>query len=306
MILEYEGVDISDDVQIDTAWHDGYFQGHSDKLILKLSDVDALWDKWQPKEGDRIRVSDGPATTGLMYVDSMEPESSLMRIRALSMPPKAAHERRNKSWEEVRLSQLCQEVCNRWGLGYRSYGVTDRIYAYVEQRGEPDFEFLFRRLAYEGLGFLVYDGNLVIYDTAYMDAQEPQDTITVHPGMDYSLTNDRDRFFGSCLVTDGNVTGTFTVDSAGKQLHPPINGRISDEAEAERFAHGLLRHQNATVKTVKLTTETFLTKYAAGSVFDLEATASASWDGPAIIEHIRHDYVRRRSTLWARKTITDY
>lgn len=306
MILEYEGVDISDDVQIDTAWHDSFGLNRSDRLILRLSDVDDLWDKWGPKEGDKVKVSDGSATTGTMYIESIRPESSLMRVRALSMPPKADKERRSKSWEEVMLSQLIQEVCTRWGLGYRTFGFTDYKYSYVEQMDVADFKFLSKRLAYEGMGFLVYDGDLVVYSIPYMDSQTPLETIAVHDGMDFTFTNERDNYFGSCEVTDGSTQGRFTLDANGRTLTRIIDGRISSQAEAERFAQNLLRYQNRTVKTLRMVTETFLRQFAAGSVFNVDAKSAQSWNGPAIIEHMRLDYVYRRSTVWARRTITDY
>ena len=305
MQIEYEGADITKDVSVDTCWHDMYGTGKSDSLIIKFNDTRGLWDSWNPKAGDKIKVTDGAATTGQMYVELARPESSLIVIRALSMPIDASRVRRSKSWEQVRLLQLVSEVCDRYGLTYETYGVEDQTYSYVDQAMLPDFEFLARRCAFEGASFLTYDGKLIVYKGQYMDTQSPQGTIKAEPGMDYKFAADEDARFGTMKVTDGSYTGEYTGED-GKTFTHTIGDRISDQSEADRFAKGLLRFKNKDTRTFTLDTDTFMRQYAAGSVFTVEASAAASWDGPAYIEHMRHDYVRRRSKMWARQVIEDY
>lgn len=304
--LTYEGVDITGDVSIACAWHDMYAEGHADELLLKCADTRSLWDVWGPKHGDRIVVSDGVATTGLMYVESVEPQSSLISIRAFSVPMEATRERRWKSWEEVRLLQLAAEICNRYGLSYETYGVTDRLYSYVDQGGDPDLQFLAKRCALEGAAFLVFDGKLVIYDCLWMDSQEPQGTLSIVPGQDYRFDADEDGRYGICKVGDGSTWGTFTADAEGKTYTKVIADPISNQAEADRFARGLLRHVNKRTRSLEVRTDTLMRQYAAGSLATIQAPAAASWDGKALIHHIRHDYVRRRSTFGAWQAITDY
>lgn len=305
MKVFYQGADVTKDVSVAYCWHDMYLNGKSDELLVKFNDTRNLWDGWAPQEGDRIAVEDGAAKTGEMYVESVKPESSLLIVHALAMPPKAAKTRRMKSWEDVRLFQLFTEVADRYGLGFETCGATDRVYKYVEQHSEPDYLFLSRRAAYEGCGLLTYDGKLILYSGEYMDSQSPMGTIKVVPGMDYSFTKQDENRYGSCEVTDGNITGSYTADDR-KWFVATIADRISNQAEGDRFAKGLLRHKNKDIRTVKIVTDTFMRSYAAGSAFTLEATAAASWDGPAIVDHLRHDYVRRRSTLWARQRLEGY
>lgn len=305
MVLEYEGVDITPSVSVDTSWHWMYGEGHADVLTLRCADTKSLWDSWGPKKGDRIKVSDGAATTGDMWVDEVKPKSSLIEIHAMSIPDGASQERHARSWEHVRLSQLLQEVCNDQSLGYETYGLTDRVYSYVEQGGVPDLEFLARRCAYEGLAFLVYDGKLVVYDMRELESQTPDATITIAPGIDFDLDADDDRRYGSCTVTDGTVRATYEAFD-GKNLEIRLGDRISDQAEGERFAQHLLHFKNRSARTISITTETFLRQYSAGSVFNLESTSAASWNGPAFIDRMFHDYVNRRSRLWAHQSITEY
>lgn len=305
MDLEYEGTDITQDVTVDTAWHDMYSDGHTDTLYLRLADTQRLWDSWGPKAGDRIRARDGSADTGLMWVDMVKPQSSLITVRALAMPPEATKTRRSKAWEQVRLSQLWTEVCTRYGLSADMHDVTDFVYAYVTQNAVPDFEFLQRRFALEGYGLLCYDGKLVIYNARVMDSQSPATTITLAPGMTYDLASDEDKRFGSVIVTDGTTTGSYSIGD-GREYRAVLNDRISNQAEADRFARNVLRLKNRDTRRIKFKSEKIIRELAAGSVFNLDPTASPSWNGPAFIEHMRIDYVHKNSTVWARQAITDY
>lgn len=305
MKVFYEGSDITSRVSVAVCWHDMYAGGKSDELLVKFNDTRRLWDGWAPKSGDKIAIEDAAAKTGEMVVESVKPESSLMVVRALSMPLEAAKVRREKSWEKVKFSQLISEVCNRYGLGFESYGFVDQTYDFVHQKGEPDYQFLARRCAYEGCSLLTYDGKLVVYSGEYMDSQAPAGNLAILPGMDYEFTAEDEKRYGSCQVTDGRYTGNFTYGD-GKTCVLNIADRISGQTEADRFAKGLLRLKNKGTRTVRLVTETFLRSYAACSVANIQSTASASWDGPAFVEHMRHDYVRRRSTVWARQCLEGY
>lgn len=305
MRLSYEGVDISDDVSIACAWHEMHSEGRTDSLLLKCADTRNLWDRWGPKAGDQIEVSDAAARSGRMFVYDVRPESSLIVIKAMSAPEAATRERRSKSWEKVKLLQLVSEIANRHGLSYETYGVTDHTYARVEQVHEPDFQFLARRCAYEGACFLVFDGKLVVYSGRYMDGQTPMGELEIVPGQNYSFQADEDARYGACEVTDGSVTATFRI-SDGKVKKATLRDRITDPAEGERFATGLLRHVNKGTRTMTLATDTFLRQYAAGSMVEISASAAASWDGPAFITDMRHDYMTRSSKLWARQAFTDY
>lgn len=304
--LSYEGRDITADVSIACAWHDMYAEGHADELELRCADTKALWDSWGPKDGDRIRLSDGVATTGELIAESVRPRSSLIAIRSMAVPTEATRERRWKSWEEVRLLQLASEISSRYGLALQTYGLTDRLYSYVDQMGLPDLQFLAKRCAFEGASLLAYDGRLIIYDGLWMDGQAPQGTLDVVAGQDYRFDSDEDHRYGTCKVTDGTTWGTFVADAAGKTYTKVLSDRISNQAEADRWARGLLRHVNKPTRTLELHTDTLMRQFAAGSVVEIHAPAAASWDGLAVIDHMRHDYVRRRSVLWARQVITGY
>lgn len=306
MKILYEGADIYPDISVHRCYHDMYAEKQSDELLLKLNDTRELWDSWNPKKGDTIAIEDGAAKTGKMFVESVVPESGIITLRAYSVP-QSAKDKRSKSWEKVKFLQLAQEIAGRHGLTLETYGITDQTYDYVEQNNLADFAFFQNRCTLEGAAFLVYDGKLVVYDEAYMESQQPVDTITITPANDFEYRDEGANAYGSAEAVNGGLTGAFTAPNGGdKVLRRILPFRMTDQSEADRFAKGLLRdaNKNATVGT--LWTGSLLRDYAAGSVVTLATEGVKSWDGTAFISRIRHDYVKTRSKLYLRKPLEGY
>ena len=113
--------------------------------------------------------------------------------------------------------------------------------------------------------------------------------------------------YGSAEAVNGGLTGTFSAPAGGdKVLRKILPFRMTDQAEADRFAKGLLRDANKEATVATLWTGTLLREYAAGSVVTLSTEGVASWDGTAFVSRIRHDYVKTRSKLYLRKPLEGY
>lgn len=306
MKLIYEGVDIYPEVSVNRCYHDMYAEKQSDELLLKLNDTRQLWDIWSPKKGDTIAIEDGAAKTGKMFVESVVPESGLITLRAYSMP-QSAKDKRSKAWEKVKFLQLAQEIADRHGLTLENYGITDQTYDYVEQNNLPDFAFFQQRCTLEGAAFLVYDGKLVVYDEATMEAETPIDTLTITPASVYEYRDAEADAYGTAEAVNGGMVGTFTAPGGSEKLLRRILPlRMSSQGEADRFAKGLLRDANKAAVVATLWTGSLLRNYAPGSVVTLETEGVKSWDGPAFISRIRHDYVKTRSKVYLRKPLEGY
>lgn len=297
----YEGTDIYPDISVGRCWGDQRAWGRLDKLTIDFGDTRNLWDRWGPKEGDRIAVEDGAARTGEMHIAHIVPQSSRFTVTAYPCP-QSARVRRCKSWERVKLSQLLSEAAGRHGLSVETYGLDDFEYQYVEQDNESDLQFLDRRLTYEGAGMVVYDGKVVAYSGRWLESQDAVGELSVTPGVDYEFRDDSPRAYGSCTVTDGHVSGTYAAGD-GKELVRVVPERISSIGEAERWARGLLRRANREAVRMTIRTDSMLRQYAAGSLLTLRASAAASWDGPAVVSAIRHDYYDHRAKVWLTKPL---
>lgn len=306
MKLLYEGADIYPDISVHRCYHDMYAERHSDELLLWLNDTRQLWDIWNPQKGDTIAIEDGAAKTGKMYVESVVPQSGIITLRAYSIP-QSTKDKRSKSWEKVKFLHLAQEVAGRHGLTLEIHGVADHIYDYVEQNNLPDLAFLQGRCTLEGAAFLVYDGKLVLYDEASMEGRTPADTVTITPANEFEYRDEGANAYGRAEAANGSLTGTFSAPKGGdKLLRKILPLRMSDQAEADRFAKGLLRDANKSAAVATLWTGSLLRNYAAGSVVTLMTEGVKSWNGPAFISRIRHDYVKMRSKLYLRRPLEGY
>lgn len=306
MKVIYQGVDIYPEISVNRCFHDMYAEKQSDELLLKLNDTRQLWDTWRPKKGDTIAIEDGAAKTGEMFVESVVPESGMITLRAFSMP-QSVKDKRSKSWEKVNFLKLGEEIAGRHGLTLETYGITDQLYEYVEQNNLPDFAFFQNRCTLEGAAFLVYNKKLVVYDQAYMERQTPANTITITPASDFEYRDEGANAYGSAEVVNGGLTGSFSAPAGGdKVLRKVIQVPMSNQSEADRFAKGILRDANKDATVATLWTNKILRDYAAGSVVTLTTEGVKSWDGPAFISRIRHDYVKTRSKLYLRRPLEGY
>ncbi len=123
--------------------------------------------------------------------------------------------------EKVKFLQLAQEIAGRHSLTLETYGITDQTYDYVEQNNLADFAFFQNRCTLEGAAFLVYDGKLVVYDEAYMESQQPVDTITITPANDFEYRDEGTNAYGSAEAVNGGLTGTFKPNGGDKVLRDP-------------------------------------------------------------------------------------
>ena len=303
--ITYKGVDITQSVSINRCYHDMYAADQSDTLHLRVNDVDCLWDSWAPSVGDEIQVNYGSIGTGVMFLTSARPKNGTFDIEAQSAP-KSGFEAQNKAWQKVRLLQIGEEIAERNGLSFTSYGVEDRLYSYILQSGVGDFRFLNRRARLEGCAILIYDKKLVMYSETYMEAQEPSETLEVTIDGDYDYPDNRSNLFGSCVVESGIYSGEFAVaNGSGRIFRPKDLGNIGSNDEAQRFAKNLLRYQNKSCYGGYVRSR-ILPGYAAASTVTLSNARAPSWDGTVFLDHIRNDYGRGESKIFFRRPLEGY
>lgn len=304
--VSYKGVDVTASISIHRCIHEMWAAGRSDTLDLCFNDTAKLWDVWDPQIGDEIRIDYGPASTGTMFVRTAEPENGLYCIRAMSAPP-SAMEVTNKAWSQVRWLQIGQEIAGRHGLKFKAYNVTDRLYPYILQANVSDFAFLHHRAVLEGCAFLVYDKTLILYDAAKMEAVTPSETITVPINGRYRYNDARSRLYGSCVVENGQYRGEFTAgNGASRILRPDCITNLGNNAEAARFAKGLLRDANCNGLTGWVRTAGIMTGYAAASTANLSNERAPSWDGTVFLYRVRNDYAKGEGKLFFRKPLEGY
>lgn len=306
MNLYYNGVDIYEDVSVNYCVHEMNAEKQADTLVLRFNDPKGVWSKWNPADGDEVRFKDGPADTGKMFIHSMRPENGLFTVRAMSMP-KSGATRRSKSWEGVRFLQLANEIAGNHGLTFQSFGCTDQVYPYMVQNNEGDFALFSRLCMLEGCQMLIFDGKLLAYDEHYIEQQAVNGELEVEENGNFIYHDNRSACYGSCEVSSGSFSGKFTDPNAHTTavLRPSQPLTLSSNAEAARFAKGLLRNANKYGHTGQFS-KALLTGYAAASLLQLKTPKASGWDGPVFVYKVRHDFVGNKSTLYFRDLVEGY
>ena len=303
--ITYNGVDITESVSINRCYHDMYASGQSDTLHLRMNDTGNLWDAWGPANGDEVRIDYGTINTGTMFVSSIMPQNGVYDLVAQSAP-RSGFEAQHKAWQQIRFLQLGEEIAQRNGLSFSSYGVTDRLYPYILQDGQGDFEFLHQRAKLEGCAFLVYDKRLVMYSEAYIESLPPSEMLEIPPQGQYRYIDRSAELYGSCVVEGGLYRGEYAVANGSSRVYrPKISGSIGGVEEAKRFAAGFLRAVNKDCYTGFVRADV-LTGYAAASVVQLSNPRAPSWDGTVFLHHIRNDYGKGTSKLFFRRLLEGY
>ena len=306
MKLYYEGVDIAGKIAINRCEHETYAEKRSDQLLLRFNDADGLWNFWNPVRGEKVRLVDGADDTGIMYVTSIQPENGLYSLRAMSMPL-SGENINSRSWEDVRLLQLGQDIATKHGLKFKVYNVTDHRYSYIKQERQTDFEFLHRRCQLEGCAMLIYDGALIMYDEHQMEAAKAADTIKIGADGCFTYTDDTAQSYGTAEIVSGSFRGTYSDKNAntGRLLKPKEAIECTSNTEAARFARGLLRAANKNALSGSFRRS--LTRgVAAASVINIETEKASSWNGKVFITRTRHDFLTGESKIFFRKPLEGY
>ena len=300
MKLYYKNTDIYRDVSVNYCVHEMYAEKQADTLVIRFNDTKGVWSKWNPATGDTIRLTEGASNTGKMFIHSMTSENGLFTIRAMSMP-KSGSTKKSKTWEGVRFLQLGNEIAKNNGLTFQNYGCKDHVYPCLKQEREGDFALFSRVCMLEGYQMLIYDGKLLAYNEQYIESQPPAATLEIGENGNFSYEDNRSACFGSCEISSGKYSGRFKAPNAINTavLRPDKAIPVTSNAEAARFAKGLLRNANKYGHTGKFS-RSLLTGYAAASLVKLKTKKASAWDGTVFVYKVRHDFVGNKSTLYFR------
>ena len=298
LTLKYKGVDITSNVSIQHCVHDMYAEEHGDTVVIKFSNSEKLWDKWKPKAGDELEVESGNAKTGKMYVKSTEPMTGYYTIRASSLPASTEVEE-SESWEKITKLQLAKDFANKHGMTLRTYGVTDRRFEFLRQSSQKDMEFFENLCVLEGDAFLIYDGDMILYNEEKMEQKTPTGTIVVAGNNKFHY--EEQMLYSGCKIKNGSKSCTYLQDTSyGYVAEKTVPIYIGSEAEAERYAKGMLRYLNKKKKAGYFYSSPIAQEFAAGSIVRLKNDAAGSYDGTGFIYHIRHDYTNGKSKIFFR------
>jgi hypothetical protein len=307
MNVIYQGIDISNSIDIIKADICDNASGVADNIELVASDIEKLWNKWKPQKNDTIIIKQGSFSSGTMFVDHIEQSPGKFVIKAISVPLEAKTPN-SRYWEHVRFLELAKDIASKYGFIVETFGITNWLYENVAQIEQADFEFLHYRCLLEGYCLKITDKKVVIYDERYLEQQAIVKSIYLDDlGTDYEMKSVAVGLHNSCEVQCSRAEGVITsIYKPQIALVGPIlkkNIYLSDQAEADRFARGLLRYANKFEISGRIQIEPD-TGLAAGC--NVKLVDAGLMDGKNFVYQTIHKLVSNKTVLRLRKPLEGY
>lgn len=227
--------------------------GEADSLDLSIHDRDGLWTgPWLPAEGDSleavIRVTDWDREgdnrflpCGSFILDDFSfsgwPVSGT--ISAVSVPAGSSFREteRSKTWEDVTLQELAQEIAGRAGvaLAWEVEGPGPKLKS-VEQARRTDCEFLNGVCGDYGLVVKVYAKKLVVYDREAYKQKAPVAVLTPAELLSWSWKTSLARTYtgGEYAYTDPKSEEEISVKTGKGPRLLKLSGKADGPADAEK------------------------------------------------------------------------
>ncbi len=233
-------------------------------------------------EIDTIRSSGPPAKITLKGTSL--PVASVIRTT-----------KRNKAWENIRLSAIGSQIASRSGMKCSFYSDYDPVYKRQEQSDESDIVFLQRLCKAAGLALKCTANTIVMFDEAEYEKKKP--VLTIEKGkadvLNWSLSDGTsDTAYSSCHVSYTNESGitieyTYTprVDNPGTGQVLEVNEKVTSREEARQLAMKRLRQKNKNRFSASFT---LVGSCSAVAGVTVNVIGWGSFDGKYLVERATH------------------
>jgi hypothetical protein len=305
--IMYQGKDIFSTISLSSLLYTQYAENHADVLEMIFNDTGNNWNRWdnEKMKDTEISVIAEGVETGKMIVFSCTPQNGLFVLKALSVPMNY-NSTTTKSWESVTLEDLAKEIAGKYGLGFKNFSTKGKTRKYVSQNNEGDFKFLSKRCELEGACFVVYDGTLNLYDEKSVEAGAGGVEIDIDDEKFTSVNpvEKINRAIGEYIVKNGRFQGKASDNKYTEAKTEIISEPVENEVDCNDIATAFLRKVNKAVFDIEIKTD-LQSGVSAGSVIKCKSKKRQTWNGNLFVHKLRHDLVRLKSVIWARKPL-DY
>ena len=305
--ITFQGQNIAPKISIKKVYYTQYAENHADILEVHFNDTDKNWDRWDGGKinGEEIKFEYGQIKTGKMFISSCSPDNGVFVLRAMSVPA-SYNTTHSKSWEQITLEELAKEIAGNHGLKCKTYSTKGIKRNYVIQNNSGDFSFLGDRCKLEGACFLVFNGELVVYDEKTIENEKGGAEVDIDDTRFTTATpcSSKDKSIKEYTIKNGSYKGTATDKNGTETKTEIISKHVSSDAEAQEIAKSYLRNANKSINTIKIDTD-LRKDISAGSVIKIESKEKKNWSGPAFVYKLRHNLLDNKTTIWARKPL-DY
>ena len=305
--LIYEGVDITNDIEITIASYDTITDcTQADTLRLEFSTQGDGWQNWKPKIGDAVEYKKDGASTGKMYIYDFDIEKRITTLYASPMPTAvSAAATSTKKWEKVYLSQIGKDIAKKYGLSFEFMKMDDIFYdAKSLDKGNSDSALLGDIALNESASLIFYNGRIILASEPALEAQSPTFELDM-TGTIYDCVDQESTAYGKATVKVGSIVGEYVADSSNAKELAVQTVKVSSAAEATRAAKGRLRNANKNVATLSVSTK-INPDLTAGITMTLKGDKPAGWDGTLYAYRIRHEWHNDQTVIFLRRPLKGY
>ena len=305
------GVDVTADISkyLRGLTYEDKESGEADTLQIELMDKDKLFiGAWMPKRGDTLEAEllrknfEGDGRTerlplGVFEIDEVENSfpPSICRIKAVSISQNSYLRQHNysKSWENVKLSEIAQEIASAAGLELIYQAADDPPINRAEQGESSTLAFLEKICADNGLALKVSDGKLILFDETDLEKQDTVKTFDRNSStiLHFDGKATINEVYGKAEVSYRHgkhaeqYTATFEAPDKTSEKVLRINQRVDSQAAAEKLARKKLREKNKDEIKISLVV---LGDFALVAGNCVELKNCGFYDGKYLIEKANH------------------
>jgi len=138
MNLIYEGIDITNNVDIKNANIIESSGSYFDNVIVNLNNSINEWSGWKPKKTDRLELKHKGFSSGTMYIDEILQKRAAITLKAIPLKQRKK-QNNSKIWEDISLLELLNEFAQKHALTLKTYNVINYLYSKVNQIEQSDF-----------------------------------------------------------------------------------------------------------------------------------------------------------------------
>lgn len=305
MKLLVNDIDIINDVHLLDAVYEEFATTSANRLFLSFDDSDSLWQHWNFETNDIIRIVEGQCDTKELYVHDVYFSRGYCNIVAKSIPCNRFNNQ-SRAYSNVKLSKIAKDTAKEIGFKVDVSNMTDRLYSSLIIDKASLIAELRSLCRLEGIGIVLYANSIILFDENKLENMDTTNELSVESDDEFSIINSTNKMCNKCIVENGDIVGSFAFDNGADNIFTYSQYTpATTVGEANRFAKGLLRFINKTIKTGYVKTD-LKTEYAAGSVTMINNNKALMYNDKIFIYKVRHDFVRNTSKLFFRYTIEGY
>ena len=300
MIVKINKKDISNNINIISSIVNDNAGDIYDSLEICISDIDNEWKIWDIDTDESIEIIKEGFSSGIMYVDTIEINNGKCIIKANSLKRKYK-ELKSYTLENINFLNLANTIAHRLNLKLETYDLINYSYDRLDQINKTDFSFLVSRCILEGYRAKITNDKLIIYNEKTFENLDSIQVFTPDEFIGkYKLKKSNLNTFSKCEIQyfAKDYIKTECIDNKINASTLKPNLRVSDVVESNRFGFNLLKYKNKYINTASFCVN-LNTNLAGSSTILLENIGAFS--GKYFIENIKHDFVKDKSYIYARK-----